>query len=96
MGAATRSSLARCAGALLLEVGRHDVQQLDAIELGPDVAEPVPHVAAQHERIVFRLALRAFVGDEDTNGTEASSTCSQAISLSLGMVTSAAPLILRK
>ena len=43
---------------------RHHVDQLDAVELGPHIAEPVPDIAAQHERIVGGLAVARLVGDE--------------------------------
>ena len=51
-------------GAFSLQLRRHHVDQLDAVELGPDVAEPVPDIAAQHERIVGGLAVGRLVGDE--------------------------------
>src|SRR3990172_1535793 len=35
---------------------RDQVDQLHAVVLGPDIAEPVPDIAAQHERIIGRLA----------------------------------------
>ncbi len=47
---------------------RDDVVELDAVVLAPDIAEPVPDIAAQNERIVGRVAIRVFVGDEAKEG----------------------------
>src|SRR5215467_13792709 len=48
---------------------RHEVGQLDAVVLGPDVAQPVPDIAAQHERISGGVAVRLLVGDEGEETT---------------------------
>src|SRR5579864_6682903 len=44
--------------------GGDDVVELDAVVFAPDIAEPVPDIAAQHERIVGGIALLVLVGDE--------------------------------
>ena len=54
----------RGGGVAGLRLRPHEVGQLDAVVLGPDIAEPVPHIAAQHERIRCRFAARPLVGDE--------------------------------
>src|ERR1700753_668925 len=38
------------------------IGELDAIELAPDIGQPVPHIAAQHERVVLGLVVDALVG----------------------------------
>src|SRR5262245_39692093 len=45
-----------------------EVGELDAVVLGPHVAEPVADIAAQHERVVRVLAVRSLVGDEGEIG----------------------------
>ena len=93
--ALANSSLTR--GALSLISGATRSMQLHAVELGPDVAEPVPDIAAQHERIIGGAWPSApLLATNETYGTDASSTCSQAISLSFGMVMSWASLIFLK
>ena len=49
-----------------------DVLEFNAFVFLPDIAEPVPDIAAQNERIVGRVAIRVFVGDEakERNGRE--------------------------
>src|SRR6202035_4561263 len=42
----------------------HDLGDADAIVFGPDIAEPMTDITAQHERISGRLAVALLVGDE--------------------------------
>src|SRR5437667_7001298 len=42
----------------------HDVGEGDAVVLGPHIAEPMAHIAPQHERIGGGLAALLLVGDE--------------------------------
>src|SRR5271157_2645984 len=44
--------------------GADDLGQLDAVELAPDIGEPVADIAAQHEGIVRGIVMDALVGDE--------------------------------
>ena len=45
-------------------LGADEIGQLDAVELAPDIGEPVPDIAAQHEGIIRGLVVLALVGDE--------------------------------
>src|SRR4029077_13206401 len=59
------------AGGLLADVFHFrpdQIGQLDAIVFAPDVAQPVPNIAAQHEGVVRRLPLGVLVGDEGHEG----------------------------
>ena len=67
--AAARLALAAGLHPLLAaDIGLHaradEIGQLDAVVLGPDIAEPVPHIAAQHEGIGGGLSALLLVGDE--------------------------------
>src|ERR1700745_2770153 len=44
--------------------GVQQIEQLPALLSGPDIAEPMPDIAAQDERVVGGLALGVFVGNE--------------------------------
>ena len=44
--------------------GPDQIGELDAVEFGPDIAQPMPDIAAQHERIVRGLVARTLVGDK--------------------------------
>src|SRR4051812_15931485 len=44
--------------------GADDIGQLDAVVLRPDTAEPMTHVAAQHERVGCRFTVLLLVSHE--------------------------------
>jgi len=73
--------------------GSDDVGQLDAVVLAPDIGEPVPDIAAQHERIVGGLVMDALVGDEFEERDGGDLDLLEAISSSFGMVSSVAFLM---
>lgn len=56
--------------------GAGQVGQVDAIIFAPDIREPVPNIAAQHEGVVRGILVPTLIGYKFTNGTEATSTCS--------------------
>src|SRR5215510_13757701 len=42
----------------------HQIKELDPVEFRPDVFQPVPHIATQHEGMVGGKAVGSLVGDE--------------------------------
>ena len=74
----------------------HEIGDVDAVVFGPDIAEPVANIAAQHEGIGCRLAFGFLLPMKLAKGVEASSTCSAANSLSFGTMISTASLTLLK